>query len=132
VVSQRKQRLVSIVLAAVFVPAVVGFFVYLFATGSPDAVPLLLSTVGLAAGYFVVYLAARYFGRGNSTTGRLVRGILLAALCVGGLALNMGLPFDGTSLGSLLKGLGYGVGLSAFLSFVFVLLLPPSPSGWVR
>jgi hypothetical protein len=130
-VSRKKQRIASLVTTTVFVPAVISFFAYLFATGSPDAVPLLLGVVGSVAGSLAVYLLARCFGSGSSAAGRAARGVTLAVLCLAGLAANAALPFDGAHLEYLLEVLGYGVGLAGFLG-LFLLLLPPNDSGWVR
>lgn len=117
---------------ALFVPAMLAFFAYLFATGSPDAVPLLLGAAGAASGYLAVHLAVRRVGGGSSTPGRIARGVVLAALCAGGLAANAGLSFYGAALEALLKGICYGLGLAASLGLFLVVLLPPDDSGWVR
>lgn len=131
-VNPRKQRIVGIVTAAVLAPMIAAFFAYLFATGSPEAIPLLSLSVGVLMGYFAVYVAVLRAGRGASLAGRVVRGAALGAVCAAGFALSAALPFDGTAAELFLKGLAHGAGLVAFLSLFFGVLLPPNPSGWVK
>ena len=125
-IDRRKQRIVSIVVAATLVPAIVAFLIYLFATGSPDAWPLLLNLVGLVAGAALVHLLDRAL-RACPSVRRWIRGIVLAVACVAGLALQSALPFDGTASEASLKGLGAGATLTAFLA-LFRVLLPPESS----
>jgi hypothetical protein len=89
---------------------------------------LLLGVTGSVAGCLSVFFSARFFGRRNCLVGRLARGAALAAACVAGSAVNAAIPFDGTAPELLAKGLGFGAAMASFLSLVFGLLLPPSPS----
>ncbi len=128
-VNRRKQRIVSVVLVATLVPAMVAFLVYLFATDSPDALPLLLNMVGLFAGVILVYLVDRVL-RTRSSAARWIRGIVLAVMCATSFAVQAALPFDGAPSDAFVKGLGAGAGLTAFSTLLFGVLLPPeSPTG---
>ena len=127
-IGRGRQRTAGAVVVAVFLVAALALFAYLFAGGSPDALPLLLGVTGSVAGCLSVFFSARFFGRGNSLVGRLARGAALAAACVAGSAVNAAIPFDGTAPELLAKGLGFGAAMASFLSLVFGLLLPPSPS----
>jgi hypothetical protein len=128
VTSRRKQRIVSVILTAIFVPAITALFVYLFATGSPDAVPLLLVMVGSVAGVVLVYLVDRVLRTRSTSAGRWVRGIALVGMCVAGFAVNAATPFDSTLFQTFVKGFGFGSFSTAFLVLMIGVLLPPEPS----
>ena len=126
-INRRKQRIISVVVVATLVPAIVAFLIYLFVTGSPDAFPILLGIVGYATGFGLVYLMD-YALRTNPSTGNWIRGIVLAIVCVAGFATQAALPSDDMPSRAFLDGLASGAGLVAFLTLLLGVLLPPENS----
>ena len=125
--NRRKQRIVSVVVVATLVPAMAAFLIYLFATGSPHALPLLLNMVGFFAGVVLVYLVDHAL-QTRLSVGQWIRGVALAVICVAGFVIQAALPFDGASFEAFMKGLASSASITAFLTLFFGVLLPPESS----
>jgi len=129
-IQPRKQGIVYFIVVGALAVAIVYLLVYLFAIGSPRAIPVLLYLIGFIAGALFVYFAIRPAWARSAPTGRVFQGVVRALVAILGLVVSAVLPEllggSHTISGSFARGLGFGIGLMALLT----LLLPAS--SWRR
>ncbi len=130
VIQHRKQGTVYSIVVGSLAVAIISLLVYLFATGSPRAVPMLLYLIGFIVVAFFVYFAIHPAWARSAPTGSMFQGVVLALVAILGLVVYAVLTelLDGshTISGSFARGLGFGVGIAALLT----LFLPAS--SWRR
>ena len=121
-ISPRRAKIVNLATGIVGGALVASGLAYLFASDSPSAVPLLCHVLGNLLGILLVYFTTRAV-EPRALAGRLMLGGMLVAACLCGYAMYKAFPYVGTVSESFVKGLGLGLGFSAFVA-VFRLISP--------